>query len=184
MSTLSTQTSKYNVVITDKHNTISIEALKEFLNANALQYAFIKHDKDVSDNGEMKTLHYHVVVLNSVKKRQRLSTILTALAVALQVNTMAISIEPLKNDIGSLQYLLHKNDAEKYQYSKSDIVTNIDLKELDTYLLAENDNITIDRLVYLCTTCNNLIEVMQAVGLGRYHIYRNVIHDIWKNVSR
>lgn len=182
MSNLTTQTNKYNVIITDKHKTISIETLKEYFNTNALQYAFIKHDKDTNDNGEVKTLHFHVVVLNSIKKRQRLSTILTAIADGLGISTMAIQIEALKNDIGALQYLIHKNDLDKYQYLKSDIVTNIDLKELETYLQAENDNITIDRLIYLCSTCNNLIDVMQAVGLGRYHLYRNVILDIWKQL--
>lgn len=184
MAQLTTQTNKYTVVLSDKNKTISKEVLKEYFNTNALQYAFIKHDKDTTDNGEVKTLHYHVVVLNSIKKRQRLSTILTNIADTLGISTLSISIEPLKNDIGALQYLIHKNDSDKYQYHKNDIVTNIDLNELETYLQAENDNITIDRLVQLCKSCNNIIEVMQAVGLGRYHIYRNVILDIWKQFNK
>lgn len=87
--------------------------------------AFMIHDKDVDDNGELKGLHAHLVI--EAEHPCGKSTWINTLAVLFDVETDAISVEVCFSISLSLQYLIHMNDLNKYQYSIESIQTN-DLK--------------------------------------------------------
>ena len=84
------------------------------------------------------------------------------------------------NDInGSIQYLIHKNDDDKVQYSTDDIVTNLSENELAVYMSSESGSLSVNTLLSIIWNCRfNRIEIMKQIGLGYYHLYRNTITDI------
>jgi hypothetical protein len=152
------------------------ESLRDKLDLLQCKYAFIYHNKDINDNGELKKAHYHIIIYEH--KRTYCSTILNKLVELLGVNPLAITIDKCVDIQGAIQYLIHKNDKEKYQYNELDIVSNIDNDELINILTSENNSLSIDRLIQICFEERNRINIMRRIGLGYYHLYRNVITDI------
>ena len=177
---LDKQTNKFNIVINlpNKGKQFTSLDLQSACVSLFKEYSFIFHDKDVLQNGEMKTKHYHVVAKGN---RQRLITIINKLAQYLGIDTTLVSCKKCVTYIGSLQYLIHKNDLEKYQYLESNIVTNMDREDLHSLLVSDNDDISLDRIINLVQNCRSLTELIKEVGLSTYVGYRNVIIDLWKD---
>lgn len=85
----------------------------------SFQYAYILHDKDANDDGEIKKAHCHVVVkyggyrtLSSVQNEYAMLGMDKRF-----VNTC--------NKRAMLRYLIHKDNPEKFQYKESEIKTNM-----------------------------------------------------------
>lgn len=76
--------------------------------------AIILHDKDVDENGEVKKPHYHVVI--TVGKNAIWNT---ALAKALGITENYI--QQCRNVDRALEYLIHFNEPEKYQYTIEEV---------------------------------------------------------------
>ena len=78
--------------------------------------AFISplHDRDVNPTGEVKKAHWHVMIMfDSVKKEEQ------ARAVFEKIN--GVGCEIVKSTRGYARYLCHLDNAEKFQYSESDV---------------------------------------------------------------
>lgn len=91
-------------------------------------FAYILHDKDYNDLGELKKPHYHLIM--TFNKPMHTSTILKAFNVGVY--------RKIRNMNGCIQYLVHKGQLEKTQYSVNDIVAfNIDVVNI-----IENINLT------------------------------------------
>ena len=86
-------------------------------------YAFIIHDRDINDNGEIKTVHIHLYLCSD--KRHQLKYYIYLLSDLLNINEELISVRVSNSDAGDIQYLVHKNNKEKFQYNVDDIKTNI-----------------------------------------------------------
>lgn len=72
------------------------------------------HDKDVNEDGEKKKLHWHVIVqFDSMKSFKQIDEIARAMHAPVP--------QVVDSPIGLIQYFVHKNNPEKYQYSRSDI---------------------------------------------------------------
>ena len=176
---LNTMTKNINVVIMSKSIDLQLmHDIIEDLKQRAEIYAMILHDKDINDNGECKIKHIHIVY--ELRTRTRLSTELRYLSKKFSINVNAISIEKMNNFVGSVQYLIHKNDSNKYQYRISDIYTNIDPKELNMYIEMENITFSWEYLKEVLAACENVIEIIDMIGLNYYRLYRGVINDIKK----
>lgn len=147
-------------------------------NMGAVLFAYILHDRDVKEDGTIKTPHFHIVA--EFPSSKRLSTFLNLLSGELCCNPLSISVEKCRSFEGSFQYLVHKNDSDKFQYSPADISCNFNEDTFQMFMCAEAEELTIDRLIYLCRTYKKPILVAQQIGLGRYQIYRKVIDDIFK----
>lgn len=174
---LNTMTKNMNVIITsNKIDLKLIHDLVEDLKKRSDIFALILHDKDLKDTGERKTRHLHIVY--QLSNRTRLSTELRYLSNTFSININAISIEKMNNFVGSLQYLIHKNDPSKYQYRYSDIYTNIEPKELNLYLEMEIKCFSWEYLKEVLQECENVVEVIDKIGLNYYRLYRGVIADI------
>lgn len=86
----------------------AIEIIKQ-----SYDYAIIAHDKDVDENGELKKLHYHVVIRFDNAKWN------TVLAEELGITENYIQeSRSLKR---SLLYLIHFYDEDKYQYDFKEV---------------------------------------------------------------
>lgn len=73
------------------------------------KWAYILHDKDVTDNGTPKEPHYHVLVwLNNAYDSKY---------VAQWFGVQEQYLERIKSDVGAEEYLMHENAPDKYQNS-------------------------------------------------------------------
>lgn len=182
MATLETRTAKLNIIISLAKHNVSLETLKTWCENNMQTFAFILHDKDVLEDGKPKVKHIHLVGLYKTA-RTRLGTILTDLANYLKIDTLAVSIDKMSDLVGSLHYLIHKDNKDKHQYDVKEIITNISEGEMATYMVSDSKFMSIEYLIGVVNTSNGLIEVMRSIGLSNYHMYRNVILDIWRELK-
>ena len=92
-----------------------IEILKDWAKSKQLTYYLVEHDKDINpDSGKPTPRHYHIVIkFGNVTKK---ADIVKKFPLGYIENTRSLR--------ASVQYLIHKNDADKYQYDWSDIETN------------------------------------------------------------
>lgn len=108
------------------------------------KFYYIEHDKDTyteieldkkSDNedievGKPKKKHIHIVAHSE-------SNLLLGRA-AIKFGVPSNMVERCKSLKGSIQYLIHKNNPEKYQYGIGEIITNDD--NLEHFI--RNDNVS------------------------------------------
>lgn len=174
---LTSKTQHLNIVINTTERDIGEREIKCYCEQYFNDYAFIKHDKDVLDSGELKHVHYHIV--GNAKDKSRLSTHLNRLVECLDLsNAFGVEIDKYQSFIGSIQYLIHKNDKDKYQYDIKQIVSNIPSDELETIIESDNDCLSFDRLLSVCSTATNKIQIMREIGLNNYRLYRMLIFDM------
>lgn len=93
-------------------------------------YALCLHDLDLSDEGEIKKAHYHVVV--------RFGNARSSQSVANELGIQHNYIEQCHNLNASLLYLIHFNNADKHQYTISCVEGTLKNK-LETLLSGEKD---------------------------------------------
>lgn len=131
---------KYNIFTcvfnADKKSTNPAEEL-ELLQNTLLTDIFsfvatIIHDKDITDNGEPKTIHAHAYIETNEKHTKK--QFLDMLSELLKIDRQRISVEGTKSSILMLQYLTHKNQPNKAQYEDDRIITS------NKELLAERMN--------------------------------------------
>ena len=78
-------------------------------------YAYISHDKDVKEDGEPKTPHFHLYIY--YQNAKTLNSMCTKFNGA--------HIEKPNNREYCIQYLIHRNNTEKYQYDSKEVISNI-----------------------------------------------------------
>ena len=91
--------------------------------------AYILHDKDVvGESGEILKPHYHIVISTDNQ------TWNTAIASELGIETRFL--QKLQNEKRALEYLIHWNTPNKYQYDIKEVAGNL-VKRLERYLQEE-----------------------------------------------
>lgn len=188
MANLNTQTGKILLVINFEDKQVKQEVIdnfKEWLEKNTKQYAFILHDQDILENGTLKTPHLHAVC-NMNNSKQRIATILNDLTKTLDISAFLVTIDKYSSFNASIQYLIHKNNEEKYQYDVKDIITNIPTQELDLFMKYEtqSEELTAERLIDVVKKAKKRTDIMREVGLFNYRINRPVIMDIAQDLNK
>lgn len=166
---------KYDI---EKKNEIINNSLENVLKSICDLYAFINHDKDIKDNGENDREHIQCYV--ELKNRTYSKTLLKRLAYLLKINENRIGLRTRKRDdrIANIQYLIHLNDPEKYQYAPFEILTN-NRKLIDGILTNEVTELTAKTLLEIIDRHrSNKREIMLEIGLQAYNKYFRVIQDI------
>lgn len=181
---LSTQTGKLFIVIRktpEIMKDISCDNILSYCKSFGVDYAFIEHNHDIDPiTGLVEGKHYHIV-MNAIHKDKRLSTHLNDLCSYFGfTDNNGICIEKYGSYEGSLQYLLHKNNPEKTQHDISEIVTNIDKGDLQTYISVDlqSQDVNFDYIYSICLSSKNIIEIIKQIGLSNYQRYRSTIWDI------
>lgn len=155
-----------------------------WLNNSGFRYWFIVHDKDVDNQGQLVRPHIHLVL--SGNKRWRVKQLINQLSDCLITNNENIQVMEVVNLVASVQYLLHKNDVDKFQYSIDRIFTN-DSQNLVSMMneTITFERITTDRLINLIMVEEvSKLELIKIMGIGSYAHYRNAINDIYELKSR
>lgn len=178
---LETQSKKFSIVLNipkDIDTRLFVKRVELVCKSVFEEYSLILHDKDYTNEGVLKVSHIHIVALT--EGRKRLVTVINLLGNKLEIDNRLISCRKCLNYVSSLQYLIHKNDLDKYQYKIEEILTSLPNEELRTFIEnEENDIITFDRLLYIVKHSKCLTEIIEQVGLRHYIGYRNVIKDLW-----
>lgn len=141
-----------------------------------LEYSYILHNPDDIDNN----MHYHLVIYfkGNVK---RFTTILNLFEGA---HIEATNQQRYKRCI---QYLIHKNNPEKVQYSQKSIISNIDVATLADILNSEGydfelflENKINDYLNEFYTAYNDVNTMMfiNRFGLSAISKYYFVLNDL------
>lgn len=158
------------------------DRLTDWCKEHCVNYAFICHDRDIDEDGKQKFLHIHMALtMKSVGKGRNypsLNTILNALAKEIEIDGMSINIDEMTSECGSIQYLIHKRDSEKAQYTEDEVITSYTCDELHTFMESDEQTLSVSYLLHVCKTSKNRIEIMTSIGLKYYKEYRLVINDI------
>lgn len=149
-----------------------------FEGLEASRFAFILHDRDTDEDDKLKTPHIHFYL--NTRKAIRISTMINSISSSLDVSPFAVSCQGCSSENSVVQYLIHKNDPLKFQYPMEEVINNFGEGELQLVMESKEKEFSFDYLCTLCASSDSLLEVIQAVGLSRYHGYRNTILDIWK----
>lgn len=188
MSNLDTQTKQFSIVLNIPNNKVlNMQDLYDWFDRNTFLFAAIKHDKDCSNTGVLKTIHYHIVL--KCASRYRISTMLYRIADTLKLFTSdelsCVHIQKCDSLPLAIQYLTHKNNPNKYQYSADDVITNINYDDfIDLYNSKSDTEVNTKYLVNLVKQGYTDFEIMALIGLGRYHLYKGAINDIRQAMSR
>lgn len=182
MINLNSQRREFAIVISDllRCGNYTLYEFDSFLNNSGFRYYYIIHDSDISENGEKIRPHIHLVVTGL--KRWRVKQLLNDLAEVLDTNVENIQIEEVKNITASIQYLIHKNDTNKYQYDMKKIFTN----DKDNLAPILNETIvtltiTTDRLIQLILVEGmEKLELIKTIGIGSYSHYKSAINDLYE----
>ena len=139
--------------------------------------AVIKHDKDYNEEiKQMKTLHYHVVLVLS--SSARVGTIInTLIDVFRGLNENQISIEKCSSVSSQVRYLIHLDDYDKFQYNENDILTN-NREQVDYYLKEIKKINDVNDIIAIVREYKNLIDIIRVLGVDNYRKYRFVIKDL------
>ena len=87
---------------------------EEYLISTGVPFAYAYHDKDVTEIGENKKPHYHVLVCYDGP-----TTYNTALELATRVGSANCVIQPVASVRGMIRYFCHLDNPDKYQYNES-----------------------------------------------------------------
>ena len=179
--------SSYFHLVIEKYDTLNNKVITEQELNNYLKnnevitfYAFILHDKDINECGELVREHYHLIVC--LKNPYSKTTLINDISSKLLINKVIVQSRLIKDFVKSVQYLLHKNDKEKYQYDLLDIWTN-DTNEVIGIInegISQYD-LDIDYLIELVNCSSCITSVYKELGLKKTRTYRSIIIDLWKD---
>lgn len=129
------------------------------------RWAFCLHDKDTTDDGELKKPHYHVLI----------GTGQSALLISTVANKLAIPsnyIQFCDSFRGSVRYLIHLDHLDKYQYSPSDVQSNFNPKKYFGDVDGEGMSREIFDFLDNHVGCDWLEVIRWAMSSGNYAVFR------------
>lgn len=151
------------------------ETLLSTIRSKFIDWAYILHDKDVNENGELKKPHVHWVGRATPRCLSVVSNFL-----GLPEN----DIEVVKNFDNMVMYLIHLNDIDKFQYSPDDVETN--LPNIGQLLRRQSEGQIVKDLASAKMNKSWYDLVQYAVDIDSYDILRRnlgVIRLIWEEVQ-
>lgn len=151
------------------------EILLSTIRSKFIDWAYILHDKDVNENGELKKSHIHWVGRATPRCLSVVSNFL-----GLPEN----DIEVVKNFDNMVMYLIHLNDIDKFQYSPDDVETN--LPNIGQLLRRQSEGQIVKDLASAKIQKSWYDLVQYAVDTDSYDVLRRnlgVIRLIWEEVQ-
>ena len=144
-----------------------IKAL-EYIKNNYESYAYIIHDKDLNNNGELKKAHTHIVLeFNNARWSSSLAE---------ELGIAPNYLQNCKNFEKALDYLIHFNDDTKYQYDISEVKGNLKkqlIKQMNSFNKDENE--IVKEIIEMINN-SDLIDVSTFVKImcdwGYYSYFR------------
>lgn len=122
-------------------------------------FAYIRHDKDTKDTGEVVEPHYHLILV--FKNARAFETIQRAFVGA--------HIEPTRNIVSAVNYLIHNGKPNKYSYEKTAIVTNSKSWLESKFQVVKREDFIEDKLPFyiLCEGCDSFLRLCRRFGASQ-----------------
>lgn len=145
------------------------ESIIKFCKQWGSKWEYIKHDKDIKEDGSPKELHYHInITLKEWKSCKKVCELIGG-----EGNSFAIEMTDKER---AHRYLTHADNPEKYQYEEQSIVSNF--KWVD----GKAEKATTEEFLKIAEN-NKLSMREKAVLLGRdyiknYKAYKSYIEDM------
>ena len=140
--------------------------------AQEKEACWIRHDQDVTEEGELKKPHYHFVI------KLKNPCTLSALAKRLEVNENML--EYVKNVNSSLKYLIHYGDDNKFQYDPRDVSSNSDVFKNRFLDLVTKDIKESDKVLSIYEFINGVKKPINVNMLFKY-VQK---HNLWDAYRR
>lgn len=182
---LNQRSDKFTLVLNDNELNLFDNARKvvnKFLlqdDIDLLYIACIKHDRDKDDNGDLKTVHYHVVM--QLNKVCRIGTMINRISDVFHCNQNQISIDKCNSLCMQSRYLMHLDDFDKAKYDITDVVCN-DYDVLNRYYNMVFVRDLHDLIAVVRNYHYDLEQIM--VAIGNYDKWRKYINDLIINYNR
>lgn len=153
-------------------------AVLERLSCVFQEWAYVLHDADTDENGELKKPHIHWI------GKLENATSLTAISDGKHLGVSSNSIEYCKNWKFAVRYLIHKDSPDKFQYPQQSIKSNFDfaffLRDKD----AEIASVRKIRTYLFETQCTSVQQLMDwCLENGCWSEFRRCF-VIWSCVMR
>lgn len=111
---------KAEIVINEDYKIISRDKIRSICEDLNCEYAFIFHDKDILENGQPKTKHWHIFL--RFKDPRPFETFANYFDVSVN------NVNKVQKWSSAIAYLTHKNAPDKYQYDNDEVTANFDFK--------------------------------------------------------
>ena len=133
-----------------------VRALK--LIERSYDYAYILHDKDKMENGDMKKPHYHVVL--------RFPNQVWSSKVCKDLGIQENYIEKHRSFPNALMYLIHYNDSDKAQYSVDDVKGSLKTRLIQE--ISKVDKTESEKIIELLDYIESLAQPITIISFMRY----------------
>lgn len=176
------QSNTHSLVINYPNNNLNYDLDKLVIDVfKDFEYFYIIHDKDIDENGNLKTRHMHLILLSE----NRISTDLLINMLCMTskgiINDNLISDKYVGNLAKAMQYLTHKNDRSKTLYSTDEVVSNNYDKFYNYYNALDLESLSTDSLIELMDNCRSKKELLLTIGISQFNKYANFIKFYWKD---
>lgn len=141
----------------------NIHNLEDFVNnAETIPraYAYIVHDKDILDNGDLKRVHIHLILCYT--NPRSIDSVEKSLLEYMNKNELEhqnVFIEPCRNVKSSFDYLIHKNDKDKYQYP----IDNVVCSSIDFFQHQSSTNDYISQILDFIESCDRFVSYTELL---------------------
>lgn len=179
------RTDKFILVLNDNELNLfksAVHIVRKFnteVSIGLIYIACIKHDRDIDELNQVKTVHYHVTM--QLSKIVRIGTLLNTICELFHCNVNQVSIDKCNSLCMQSRYLLHLDDYDKIQYDESEIVTN-DSAVLKRYLSLVIVRDIHDLIGIVKHYHYNLEDIM--LNVAHYDKWRKYINDLIVNYNR
>lgn len=102
----------FSIILYEESDSYDIKNVMFNIKSNKY-YAYILHNKDKDNKGQFKKPHYHIII--------RLDNASTIDALSRKLGVPSNFIQNIQNERSYIRYLIHFDDAEKYQYELREI---------------------------------------------------------------
>lgn len=133
---------------------------EEYLISTGVPFAYAYHDKDITEIGEPKKPHYHVVIcFDGPITYHNVSSYATRVGAANDV------IQPVGSVRGIVRYFCHKDNPDKYQYSEDIIQCRNGFDPSDYFALTVSQQKVFKRKVIEFIQNNDIDEYANLIDI-------------------
>lgn len=144
---------------------------------NNYNYAYILHDKDITEDGERKKNHYHVAFTFENERHLK--------AIAEELNVEEYRIEKIRAWKKYIRYLIHKDNSEKYQYDLDEIESNIN--NINKYFKEDKEIEDMTKILEFIYTIDRYLYITEVLEFSLTHncyaTYRRAGNQIIKIIE-
>jgi hypothetical protein len=133
---------------------------EDYLIATGVPFSYVYHDKDITEIGEPKKPHYHVLVCFDGP-----TTYNTMLDHAKRVGAANDVVQPVGSVRGIVRYFCHKDNPDKYQYNEDVIQYRNGFDPSDYFCLTVTQQKAIKRKVTSFIRENRITQYADLINI-------------------